>query len=106
LRVSRVIAVLAKSACKHAIFLATRIKNAFHPMHFHTWDERPIYRSALPPILPHLFLRLLFFACDHFIAYHKGYEPVAFTTSLRKWTNCFLIPAHTSRQLSELFRQS
>ena len=26
LRVSRVIAVLAKSACKHAIFLATRVK--------------------------------------------------------------------------------
>ena len=28
LRVSRVIAVLAKSACKHAIFLATRVKKA------------------------------------------------------------------------------
>ena len=74
-------------------------------MHFHTWDERLIYRSALPPILPHLFLRLLFFACDHFIAYHKGYEPVAFTTSLRKWTNCFLIPAHTSRRFSETLQQ-
>ena len=28
LRVSRVIAGLAKSACKHAIFLATRVKKA------------------------------------------------------------------------------
>ena len=28
LQVSRVIAVLAKSACKHAIFLATRVKKA------------------------------------------------------------------------------
>ena len=97
----------ARQICMQACDFSRYSRKKCLPSHAFSYMGRKAYlpfRVATHFAASHL--RLLFFACDHFIAYHKGYEPVAFTTSLRKWTNCFLIPAHTSRRLSELFRQS